>query len=449
MPLDTIQPIEIKGFPARMAGDGSKIAIIGTGISGLSAAWALHSSCEITVFERNDRIGGHTNTVMTEMLEGSVPVDTGFIVYNEPNYPNLTALFEQLGVESVETEMHFSVSAKDRDIEYASNGLSGLFADRRNIARPRFLAMVADIMRFYRQAPVLAESHHDHSIGNFLHRNRYSKAFINDHLLPMAAAIWSCPVDTILDFPAKSLARFFINHGLVDLSTPFMWRSVKGGSSSYIAPLTKGFADRIRLNAPVTSVRRMSQGVEIESNGNKETFDHVILACDAPQSFALLADLNNQEHAILSAFQTQPNRAVLHTDPALMPKRRRAWASWNYLSGEARDTDLSVTYWMNRLQGLKSDNNYFVSLNPLNEPRPESLVAEMTYHHPVFDTDAMKAQRRLPSIQGKDRIWYTGSYFGYGFHEDALRASVELAERFGVRAPWLSVGDSRAAGGDR
>ena len=254
VPLDTTQPIEIKGYPARSAGGNARIAVIGSGISGLSAAWALHKTCEITVFERNDRIGGHTNTVITDMPEGAVPVDTGFIVYNEPNYPNLTALFDRLGVASVETEMHFSVSARDRDVEYASNGLSGLFADRRNIARPRFLSMVADITRFYRQAPDLAESELGLSIGDFLNKNRYSQAFIQDHLLPMAAAIWSCPVNTILDFPAKSLARFFINHGLVDLGTPFKWRSVKGGSASYIAPLTEGFADRIRLNAPVTSV---------------------------------------------------------------------------------------------------------------------------------------------------------------------------------------------------
>ncbi len=445
MPPQSAQPIDIKEFQDRSRGNpagtpaaGPKIAIVGTGISGLSAAWALHQSCDITVFERNDRIGGHTNTVMTAMPEGPVPVDTGFIVYNEPNYPNLTALFDLLGVSSVPTEMHFSVSARDRDIEYASGGLSGLFADLRNLTRPRFISMVADILRFYAQAPALAQSDNDLSLGEFLRLKRYGKSFISDHLLPMAAAIWSCPVGTILNFPAKSLALFFVNHGLVDLGTPFMWRSIKGGSASYIPPLTAGYADRIRLNARVTSVRRTAHGVEIETgDGKTENFDQVILACDAPRSRALLKDADKKEAAILSAFNTQPNRAVLHTDPALMPKRRRAWASWNYLSEEAGEADLAVTYWMNELQALETKTNCFVTLNPAREPQPETVIAEFTYDHPVFDAAAMRAQADIWSIQGRRKVWFAGAWLGYGFHEDGLQSGLAVAEAISDwRRPW-------------
>ena len=415
-----------------------RVAIVGSGISGLSAAWALHKDCDITLFEADGRIGGHTNTVVFDAPEGPVPVDTGFIVYNEPNYPNLTALFSELGVQSNLTQMHFSVSARERDIEYASSGFSGMFADLRNLTRPRFLAMVADILRFYAGAQKLADSQEDLSLGEFLKIKKYSQSFIRDHILPMAAAIWSCPVGTILNFPAKSLARFFVNHGLVEFGTPFMWRSVDGGSTSYIPPLTSGFADRIRLNTAVTSVRRSANAVEVKTqDGASHVFDEVILACHAPQARELLHDADTQEAAILGSFQTQPNRAVLHTDPALMPRRQRAWASWNYLSEQSGEHDLAVTYWMNKLQKLNTKTNCFVTLNPGTEPKEEAVIAEFEYRHPVFDASAIRAQHDIWSIQGRGGIWYAGAWLGYGFHEDGLQSGLAVAELMtDWRRPW-------------
>lgn len=427
------------GFkPCRAGAERLRIAVIGTGISGLSAAWGLQHHCDVTLFEKNNYIGGHTNTVTFNAPEGPVPVDTGFIVYNEPNYPNLTALFELLGVSSRTTEMHFSVSARDRDIEYASTGLSGLFADLRNITRPRFFAMIADILRFYASAPKLADSSDDLTLGQFLQAKKYGASFVQDHILPMAAAIWSCPVSAILEFPVKSLARFFINHGLVELGSPFEWRSVLGGSASYIPAITAGFSDRILLNTPVAGVRRTGEGVLLQTRtGESHFFDHVIFACHAPQAAKLLEDMDDQETAILSAFKTQANRAVLHTDETLMPRRRRAWASWNYLSHSEGERSLAVTYWMNELQTLATKTNCFVTLNPFENPRPDSVIAEFSYDHPVFDSAATRAQRAIWDIQGRGRVWFAGAWLGYGFHEDGLQAGLAVAESISSwRRPW-------------
>lgn len=419
------------------APDGARrprVAVVGSGIAGLSAAWGLNHDCDVTVYEKNAYIGGHTNTVMVEAPEGPVPVDTGFIVYNEPNYPNLTALFERLGVASTTTEMHFSVSARDRDIEYASSGLSGLFADLRNITRPRFFAMLADILRFYASASRLADSSDDLTLGQFLKSKRYGDAFTRDHILPMAAAIWSCPVGAILDFPVKSLARFFVNHGLAEFGEPFEWRSVLGGSASYIAPLTAGFADRIRLNCPVAEIQRTGRDVGLRTaDGAVNFYDHVVLACHAPQAQRLLAGADAQEQAALALFRTQKNRAVLHTDERLMPRRRRAWASWNYLSHRKDEDWLAVTYWMNELQELGTRTNCFVTLNPFDEPAAEKIIAEFEYEHPVFDSASAKGQRAIWNIQGRGGVWYAGAWLGYGFHEDGLQAGLAVAESI---APW-------------
>jgi len=431
-----------------------RIAIVGSGIAGTSIAWLLRKQFAVSLFERNDYFGGHTHTIAIDENGSSVPVDTGFIVYNEPNYLHLTGLFEILGIETRDTEMSFAASVGEPCIEYAGSDLGTLFAQRRNLINPGFLGMVWDILRFNRlcKKRLQTSSFGDLTIGDLLRHERLGDRFRDHYLLPMAAAIWSCPPRTMLDFPASSFARFFENHGLLDLKDRPQWKTVRGGSHTYLNRMLEDLGPGVRCGDPVTAVTRRGGEIEITlASGERFGFDQVVLACHADEALELLGDPQPTERQILSQFQYQPNRALLHTDERLMPRSRRVWSSWNYLASqrEGQVDAVSVTYWMNRLQGLKSDSNYFVSLNPLHEPRPESLVAEMTYHHPVFDTDAMKAQRRLPEIQGRDRIWYTGSYFGYGFHEDALRASVELAERFGVRAPWLSVDDSRAAGGDR
>ncbi len=431
-----------------------RIAVVGSGIAGTSIAWMLRKQFAVALFERNDYFGGHTHTIVVDENGSSVPVDTGFIVYNEPNYPHLTGLFDSLGIRTRDTEMSFAASVGEPRIEYAGSDLDTLFAQRRNIISPGFLGMVWDILRFNRlcKERLRTASFGDLTIGDLLRRERLGDRFRDHYLSPMAAAIWSCPPATMLDFPASSFARFFENHGLLDLKNRPQWKTVQGGSHTYLNRMLEDLGPGVRCGDPVTSVTRMGETIELAvASGERLGFDQVVLACHADEALELLVDPLPSERKILSRFQYQPNRALLHTDEGLMPRSRRVWSSWNYLASQPEDQvdAVSVTYWMNRLQGLNSAKDYFVSLNPLHEPRPESLVAEMTYHHPVFDTDAVKAQKRLSAIQGRDRIWYTGSYFGYGFHEDALRASVELAERFGVRAPWLSVGDSRAAGGGR
>ncbi len=426
------------GSSSPAGGRKRRVAVVGSGISGLSAAWALQHDCDVTVLEKSGRIGGHTNTVIIDTPDGPLPVDTGFIVYNEPNYPNLTALFKRLGVATNDTRMHFSVSARERDMEYASHSVGGLFADLRNVARPRFYSMLSDLMRFHSAAPKLANSQSDVTIGEFLETNGYGKSFASDHLLPMAAAIWSCPTSAILDFPARSLARFFVNHGLAELRTAFPWKSVDGGSHSYIAPLIAGFADKIQLNTEVIEVVRRNGRVFVSlQTGETLEFDDVILACHGPQSRSLLGDADATEAGILDAFRTQANKAVLHTDPALMPKRHRAWASWNYLSEQGGEQELSVTYWMNALQKLDTEQNYFVTLNPAVEPVLDQTIAEFNYHHPIFDAASFKAQRDIWDIQGNGHVWYCGAWLGYGFHEDGLQAGLAVAELMSDwRRPW-------------
>ena len=437
MPFDVAAPINRRSG-AVSEGRRSRVAIIGTGISGLSAAWALQNTCDITVFEKAGRIGGHTATVTVEAPEGPVPVDTGFIVFNEPNYPNLTALFDRLGVASNPTRMNFSVSMPDERMEYASHGMDGLFAWRRNMASPRFFLMLKDILRFHAASHDLAQCQRGRSIGDYVAEEKYGRAFVDYHLLPMAAAIWSCPVSMIMDFPAASLARFFVNHGLVSVRPQFPWQSVEGGSASYLAPMTQGFSDRIRCNAGIESVHRTAQGVRLRfSDGTFEDFDEVVFACHAPEALALLADAAEPETRILSGFRTQPNRVILHRDETLMPIRKAAWAAWNYRARQADSLQLSVTYWMNALQRLETTTNYFVTLNPEQEPTPDKVEQEFVYNHPVFDGRAMQAQREIWSIQGHRNTWFCGAWQGYGFHEDGIQSGLAVAELLSDwKRPW-------------
>lgn len=432
-----------------------RIAVVGAGVAGLGAAWLLTRQHRVTLFERNSYLGGHTNTATLEEGGQPVAVDTGFIVYNEPNYPNLTALFAELGVATRPGDMSFGVSVGDGRLEYAGSSLATLFAQRRNLASPSFLGMLSDILRFNRvcKRRLADGSLGDGTVGELLDELRLGAPFRHHYLLPMAAAIWSCPVSRMLDFPAASLVRFYENHGLLNITDRPQWRTVCGGSQRYVQRMLPALAGNVRSDNPVCRVRRLDRGVELTlSDGQREHFDQVVLACHADEALSLLADPTPTEQALLSAFAYQANRAVLHSDVRLMPRRRAVWSSWNYLAESAGarlgDPQVSVTYWMNRLQGLQAQRDYLVSLNPLREPEQHLVHREFVYHHPVFDARAMAAQQQLARLQGRINTWYCGSYFGYGFHEDALRSGVAVARALGVDPGWedLRAGAKAAVG---
>lgn len=425
------------------------IAVIGSGIAGLASAWLLGRQHQVTLIERNDYVGGHTHTIEVEDNGQPLAVDTGFIVYNIANYPLLTRLFEQLGVATRESDMSFSASIGPGEIEYSGDSLNSLFAQRRNLLSPSFLRMVADLIRFNRRCKGLLriDGFDGLTVGELLARERMSDSFRDHFLLPMAAAIWSCPTRTMLDFPAESLARFFNNHGLLNLIDRPLWRSVTGGSARYVDRFLDEIGqDQVRLDA-AQSIRRLDQGVEVRlASGERAVFDELVLACHADQALALLEAPSAAEQRLLSCFRYQPNHTYLHTDIGLMPQRRQVWSSWNYLSQTNQDgsSAVSVTYWMNRLQGLQTSKDYLVSLNPLRPPAADQIITEMVYDHPVFDQAAMDAQPQLAELQGQDRLWFCGSYFGYGFHEDALASAVAMADRFGVNTSMLTETDNSA-----
>jgi predicted NAD/FAD-binding protein len=427
-----------------------RVAVVGSGVSGLGAAWLLAQAHTVTLFEAEGRLGGHSNTVDVPGPSGPVPVDTGFIVYNERNYPNLTALFRHLEVATQPSDMSFGVSINDGALEYAGADLASLFAQKRNLMRPRFWRMLADILRFYRHGPaLLGEPGGDRlTLGQFLDREGFSAAFVEDHLMPMAAAIWSTPIDRMRDHPAAAFIRFSINHGLMQVRDRPQWRTVTGGSRAYVARLADSLGDRILADTPVKAVSRLTDGVVVEDGrGNGQIFDHVVLAVHADQALAMLADPTPEERRLLGAFAYARNIAVLHGDAAWMPRRRRAWASWNYLARRGADGhDLCVTYCMNRLQSIDTAVPVFVTLNPWQPPADRLTYRTFTYDHPVYDVHAMAAQPQLRRLQGVNRTWFCGSYFGAGFHEDGLASGLAVAERLGgVRRPWVTT-DGDAAG---
>lgn len=422
------------------------IAVIGSGIAGMSAAWLLSQRHDVTVYEKSDRLGGHSNTVMVNTSLGTTPVDTGFIVYNEATYPNLIALFDHLGVPTKPSDMSFGVSLDGGRVEYSSVGAAGFLRGGRNLFSPRFWSMTQDILRFYRQAPTdLAASRAEMiSLGDYLRRGGYGEAFRDDHLLPQAAAIWSASIADISQYPACAFVRFFENHGLLKLQGRPEWRTVEGGSRAYVAKLTAPYAERARLNAGAVSVRRDGAGVWVrDSAGRVDRFDQVVIAAHANQALDMLDDADANESALLGAFRYTNNRAVLHTDPALMPKSKAQWASWNYV-GEAPAQGCVVSYWMNQLQGIASREQLFLTLNPRREPAAASVLYETEYEHPLFDAAALRAQERLWSLQGRRNTWFCGAHFGAGFHEDGLQAGLAVAEQLGgVRRPW-DVADASA-----
>lgn len=428
---------------------GQRIAIVGTGIAGLSCAWLLSQRHEVTVFESEPRPGGHSHTVDAPGRGGTVPVDTGFIVYNEPAYPNLTALFQHLAVPTAASDMSFAVSLDDGGLEYAGTDLRGLFAQKRNLARPRFWAMLRDLLRFYREAPRDALVAGDQALDDYLDAHGYGHAFRDDHLYPMAAAIWSTPAARVGRYPVAAFVRFCENHGLLQISGRPVWRTVVGGSREYVRRLSQPFADRILLDQAVLELHREPAGVRLRTSAGwwPERFDQVVLATHADRSLTLLDDPSGTEQALLGAFPYTRNLAVLHRDPALMPARRAVWSSWNYLGTRGSGAAPTVTYWMNRLQphlpqGAAAEP-LFLTLNPATEPKPEHLIRTEVYDHPLFDAAGMAAQRRLWQLQGQRCTWFCGAYFGAGFHEDGLQAGLAVAEALGgVRRPWRVAQES-------
>jgi predicted NAD/FAD-binding protein len=421
------------------------IAVIGTGISGMSAAWLLSQKHNVTVYESDRRVGGHSNTVMVESGKGAIPVDTGFIVYNEATYPNLTALFDHLNVPTVLSDMSFAVSLSNGELEYSGNNLAGLFAEKRNLFRPRFWSMLRDLQRFYREAPRdLAQLEQIHTtLGDYLDAGAYGVAFRRDHLLPMAASIWSAPAAAILNYPAAAFIRFQDSHGLLRLRNRPPWRTVLGGSRAYVERLTATYADRIRLAAGVTAVMRQDDGVSVrDRNGAVEMFDDVVIAAHADQALAMLDDATADERRLLGAFRYSRNVAVLHSDATLMPRRRAVWASWNHIGGgDTADDCPTVTYWMNSLQRIPEHTSLFLTLNPPRQPLNE--WHREVYDHPLFDSAAITAQRQLWSLQGRRNTWFCGAYFGSGFHEDGLQSGLAVAEALGsVRRPWTVADES-------
>jgi predicted NAD/FAD-binding protein len=420
-----------------------RIAVVGAGIAGLGAAWLLSRHHAVDLFEAEFRPGGHANTVEIEDRDRPLPVDTGFIVYNEANYPNLTALFDLLAVPTTPSDMSFSVSLAGGRLEYAGGcGARGLFAQPANVLRPRFASMLRDVLRFYRDAPkaLAAGELAGSSLRDMLDAGGYGAAFRDDHLLPMAAAIWSGGCAGMLDFPAESLVRFFDNHGLLRLRGRPRWRTVTGGSREYVRRMLDAMPETtLLLDTHVAALRRHPGRVELVTwRGERRSYDQVVLATHGDQALRLLADPTPDEAKVLGGFRYRDNRAVLHRDPGLMPRRKAAWASWNALTAPRADggRDISVSYWMNRLQSLDTDRPVIVSLDPAREPAPHRRLGEFAYRHPQFDLAALEAQRRLHEIQGMRNTWFCGSYTGYGFHEDALVSGIAVAGALGVSPPW-------------
>jgi predicted NAD/FAD-binding protein len=411
----------------------------------MSAAWLLSQRHDVTVYEKNGRLGGHSNTVTVPTSLGPTPVDTGFIVFNDITYPNLVALFEHLGVATKSSDMSFGVSLNGGRTEYSSVDASSFLGGGRNLVKPRFWSMTWDLLRFYRDAPLeLLRTRDDlMSLGEYLERRGYGEAFQRDHLLPQAAAIWSASLAEIHNYPACAFVRFFENHGLLKLQGRPEWRTVDGGSRAYVEKLTAPFAECARLNAGAMSVRREGGGVWVrDAQGAAERFDSIVIATHADEALSMLEDPSAEERALLGAFRYSENRVVLHTDRALMPRRQPLWASWNYV-GDNPEGGCVVSYWMNKLQRIESKEQLFLTLNPRTMPREDTVLYETAYDHPLFDAAAMRAQQKLWSLQGARNTWFCGAHFGAGFHEDGLQAGLAVAEQLGgVRRPWTVKDES-------
>ena len=419
----------------------SKIAVIGAGISGLASAWLLARQHEVVLYEANRYPGGHTNTVDATVDGITHAVDTGFLVFNDRTYPNLVKLFAHLGVEAADSDMSFSVRIGDGALEWSGTSLATVFAQPSNLAKPRFLRMLADLIRFNQEASRLAESGAPvtGTLGEFLDARGYGREVRELYLIPMAACIWSTPATQINRFPMQTFLHFCANHGLLAVSNRPQWRTVKGGAREYVRKLLAGIPD-LRLATPVHQVRRFADRVELATDHGTERFDQVVLATHTDQSLAMLEHASVEERAVLKAIPYLANRAVLHTDERLLPRRRRAWASWNFHAPrpELSDEPVSLTYLINRLQPLTFSSPVRVSMNPVDEPREERVLASFDYHHPAFLEGSDEAKRRVASLQGRERTWYCGAWTRYGFHEDGLLSALNVARQMGVPIPWTA-----------
>ncbi len=416
-----------------------RIAVIGSGISGLASAWLMSREHEVTLFEANDYLGGHTHTHAISRHGREFAVDSGFIVYNRAHYPLLSAMFDELGVASQPTTMSFSVQNEATGLEYNATDIDTLFCQRRNIVSRRFLGMVRDLVRFYRNAQsLLVGAEGDPTIGEYLARHRYGDAFRDDHLVPMASALWSSPSTTIMAFPARSLVQFMANHQMLQLSGRPEWRVVRGGSASYVRAMRARWNVDERLHCPVRAVRRDADIVRVRTADGIEQFDEVVFACHSDEALALLDDADASEHEILAAIEWQSNDAVLHVDESLLPRNRKAWAAWNAFVPREPEAACTVSYCMNLLQDIDAPEPFIVTLNRSGDIDPRHVLKRMHYRHPVFSHASIAAQRRKADIQGQRHTWFAGAYWGWGFHEDGMRSAVAVARDLGVAWPLTS-----------
>jgi predicted NAD/FAD-binding protein len=419
----------------------TKIAIIGTGVSGLGAAYLLNRKHEIAVYEKAARIGGHSRTVTVDYDGTRIPVDTGFIVFNEKNYPHLSAMFRHLDVPTHKSDMTFAASIRDGWLEWGAKDTNAIFGQRRNLLSPRFGLLIRDVFRFNAQAEETAERHPDLALDEFLTLLKLGDWFRRFYLLPMCSAIWSCPPKEMMRFPARTLIRFMANHHLLSASGQPQWLTVTGGAQEYLKRLAASFAHRIRVNCGATSVTRGERGVTVtDTTGSCEHFDQVVFASHGDETLRLLADADDHERAVLSHFRYQPNVAVLHRDTSVMPKSRHCWASWVYTSdGKLEEPRLSVTYWMNLLQGIPNKTPLFVTLNPRTPIAPEKVFDTHVFEHPVFDLAVAAAQRDVQAMQGRRGTFFCGAHLRHGFHEDGLASAVHVGRLLGCEAPWAAA----------